>query len=148
MYKRIFLAALLASLVSLFPAGARACAIPGSYPDQPWTTHIQSITPQAAIAGINQLVYVQGYCFGDSMGTVTLNGVAVPETDIKFWTDHEIKFALPSNATTGSLAVTSQNYGNDSSKKEAVCCGDGCSDNENWPVGTQVCGNDSIGRPS
>lgn len=87
-------------------------------------------------------VYVEGYCFGDSIGSVTVGGVQV--TKFKFWKDYEIAFTLPYNATSGNLVVTSQSYGSDSSEKEAVCCGDACSDGENWPFDTQQCGNDTI----
>jgi hypothetical protein len=134
--------------VSILPARVRACAEPltSTYPSVPWTTHIQSITPQVGLAGITE-VYVQGYCFGDSVGSISIGGVAV--TDIKSWADDEIEFVVPWNATTGDLVVTSnstQDYGSDDSASESVCCGEGCSDGENWPDSgaTQECGNDVI----
>lgn len=57
---------------------------------------------------------------------------------------------MPWDATTGSLVITSQNYGSDSSLDEALCCGEGCSVGENWPGNgnpegeDQICGNDLI----
>lgn len=117
------------------PAAAHAtCYEPGNYyPPVTGTTHIESVSPQAALPGVTP-VYIQGYCFGDSQGngTVTLNGETM--TDIVFWTDAEIEFIPPDDATSGNLVVTSQSYGTDSTSLEAGCV----SSPPGW------CGNDSI----
>lgn len=140
---------LLLSAVSLFyllPPAAHACCPPTisiCTSSTTWTTHIQSITPQVGIAGVTE-VYVQGYCFGDSIGSITIGGVAV--TKINSWSDYEIEFVVPYNAKTGDLVVTSQSYGSDDSLLESLCCGEGCNVGENWPGGgdTHWCGNDVI----
>jgi hypothetical protein len=125
-------------LLFLLPSAASACAEPGIFPAVPWTTHIESITPQAGIAGITY-VYVEGYCFGDSPGSITVGGAVV--TDIVFWTDYEIEFQLPGNATTGDLVVTASSYGSDDSAKETGCPR---SSSEGWPANGYYCGNDMI----
>ncbi len=150
MSHRLFLTVCFALfLTPLLPSAARACAEPGSYPDVTWTTHIQSITPQTGIAGMTD-VYVEGYCFGKTygnssgLGFVSLGGVRVPAENVRQWTDYEIQFILPFDATTGDLVVTSSNYGHDDSETEATCCSGGCGTTEKWPTGTDVCGNDTV----
>ncbi|HEV2386751.1 MAG TPA: IPT/TIG domain-containing protein [Candidatus Acidoferrales bacterium] len=108
------------------------CWEPGAYPLTHSTTHIQSVSPQVAIAGVTE-VYIQGYCFGDTQGTgtITLNGE--PITDVVSWTDAEIEFIPPSDATSGDLVVTSSTYGQDDTATEADCA---------HPY--SFCGNDSI----
>lgn len=146
MIKRLIPLIALALLAPLCPS-AHACAEPGGSPNTLWTTHIQTITPEAGIAGITP-VYVEGYCFGNTKDKITVGGHAV--TDIISWTDYQIEFVLPADATTGNLVVTSQSYGYDSSLKESACCGEGCSDGEDWPGNgnpageDQLCGNDLI----
>jgi hypothetical protein len=78
-----------------------------TYPPVTGTTHIVSVSPQVALPGVT-VVYIQGYCFGDTQGTgsITLNGE--PMTDIVFWTDAEIAFRPPFDAASGNLVVTSQ----------------------------------------
>jgi hypothetical protein len=55
------------------------------------TTHIESVSPQVGLPGV-ALVYVQGYCFGDTkgIGSIILN--CEPMIDIVFWTDAEIEW--------------------------------------------------------
>lgn len=81
-------------------------------------TIIESIEPQAAIAGVTK-VYVLGQCFGDDPGTLTINGTAV--TNFILWSDGEIVFTVPFTATTGNLVVASSSHGSDSSANEADC---------------------------
>lgn len=107
----------------LFPVAAHAtCYEPlcCTYPPIQGTTHIESISPQVALPGVT-IVYIEGYCFGDppAIGSITLNGEAV--TDIVFWTDAEIAFRPPLDATSGNLVVTSSSYGSDSTALEANC---------------------------
>lgn len=69
---------LVACAAFLFPVAARATPYEPlccTYPPVTGTTHIESISPQVALPGIT-VVYIQGYCFGDSKGTgsITLNG--------------------------------------------------------------------------
>lgn len=68
-----------------------------TYPPVTGTTHIVSVSPQVALPGAT-VVYIQGYCFGDSKGrgSITFNGE--PITDIVFWTDSEI---TPTDLTVG-----------------------------------------------
>jgi IPT/TIG domain len=112
-------------LVALWPSQlAAAPSYCSSYP-----TIIESITPQAAIAGVTK-VYVLGTCFGDTQGSgsVTIDGTLV--TDILIWSDGEIVFTVPLFATSGNLVVTSDSYGSDTSANEGSCnnagwCGTG-----------------------
>lgn len=136
---------LVALAAFLFPVAARAaCYQPGnSYPPVQGSTHIESISPQVALAGITP-VYIQGYCFGDTQGTggITLNGEVVPATNIVFWTDAEIEFIPPLDSQSGDLVVTSSSYGSDSSADEANCPGNYIN-GENW----DYCGNGEIHSP-
>jgi hypothetical protein len=68
---------------------------------------------------------------------VTLNGELM--TNIVFWTDAEIEFIPPFEATSGDLVVTSSSYGSDSSANEAGCPGNYIN-GEEW----DYCGNDEI----
>ena len=90
---------------------------PSTYP-----TVIESIEPQAAVAGVTK-VYVLGQCFGDNPGALTVNGT--PVTDFSLWSDGEIVITVPFTATSGNLVVTSSNYGSDSSANEADCANAG-----------------------
>jgi hypothetical protein len=68
----------------LFPVAARAtCYEPlcCTYPPVTGTTHIESVSPQVALPGVT-VVYIEGYCFGDTQGSgsITLNGE--PMTDV------------------------------------------------------------------
>lgn len=56
-------------------------------------------------------VYVQGYCFGDSQGTISVGGAAV--TNIFSWTDFETEFIVPTPHTRDCaiLSWTSDSYG-------------------------------------
>lgn len=102
-------------LVAFWPSHlAAAPSYCSSYP-----TTIESITPQAGIAGVTQ-VYVLGTCFGDTQGTgtVTINGT---QAEVSLWSDGEIVFTVPFTATTGHLVVTSNSNGYDSSALEADC---------------------------
>lgn len=94
----------------LFPVAAHgSCYQPlcCAYPPVTGTTHIVSVSPQVALPGAT-VVYIQGYCFGDSQGggSIKLNGE--PMTDIAFWTDAEIAFRPLLDATSGKLEVISQ----------------------------------------
>lgn len=107
----------------LFPVRAHAdCYEPlcCTYPPVQGTTHIESVSPQVALPGAT-VVYIEGYCFGDSQGSgsITLNGE--PMTDIVFWTDAEIAFRPPFDAASGNLVVNSQSYGSDSTAQETNC---------------------------
>ncbi|HEV2386228.1 MAG TPA: IPT/TIG domain-containing protein [Candidatus Acidoferrales bacterium] len=115
----LFPSAMLIFLVS--PVALATCHKPGqTYPPVQGTTHIESVSPQVGLAGVAR-VYIQGYCFADGQGTgsVTLNGETV--TNIVTWTDAEIEFIPPLDATTGNLVVTSASYGSDSTANEAAC---------------------------
>jgi len=106
-------------LVAFWPSHlAAAPSYCSSYP-----TTIESITPQAGIAGVTQ-VYVLGTCFGDTQGTgsVTVDG---KPADVSVWSDGEIVFTVPVTATTGHLVVTSNSNGYDSSALEADCANAG-----------------------
>jgi IPT/TIG domain len=111
---------LLTLLVALWPS--QLVATPPSYCSS-YPATIESITPQAGIAGVTQ-VYVLGTCFGDSQGTgsVKINGTPA---DVSTWSDGEIVFTVPVTATTGNLVVTSDSDGYDSSAKEADCANAG-----------------------
>ncbi|MEJ2010281.1 MAG: hypothetical protein P8Z30_19360 [Acidobacteriota bacterium] len=134
---------LVAFAVFLFPVAARgSCYEPlcCTYPPVQGTTHIESVSPQVALPGVTR-VYIEGYCFGDSQGSgsITLNGEVM--TDIVFWTDAEIEFIPPDDATSGNLVVTSSNYGSDSTAQEANCVS---SSNENLNIEPDYCGNGEI----
>lgn len=127
----------------LFPAAAcGSCYEPPccTYPPVQGTTHIESVSPQVALPGVTR-VYIEGYCFGDSQGngSITLNGEVM--TDIVFWTDAEIEFIPPDDATSGNLVVTSSSYGSDSTTKEANCVS---SSNDNINIEPDYCGNGEI----
>lgn len=112
-------------LVSFWPAQlAAAPSYCSSYP-----TTIESITPQAGIAGVTK-VYVLGTCFGDAQGSGSVKIKGIPATDYSLWSDGEIIFTVPVTAQTGNLVVTSDSDGSDSSANEADCakvgwCGTG-----------------------
>ena len=68
----------LAFAAFLFPLSAQGtCYEPlcCTYPPVTGTTHIESVSPQVALPGVT-VVYIQGYCFGDSKGSgsIILNG--------------------------------------------------------------------------
>lgn len=139
----------LALAAFLFPAVARgSCYEPLCCTNPPVTgaTHIESVSPQVALPGVT-VVYIQGYCFGDPPAggiippgaSITLNGEVM--TDIVFWTDAEIGFIPPDDATSGNLVVTSPSYGSDSTTNEANCVS---SSNENLNIEPDYCGNDKI----
>lgn len=131
----------LAFAAFLFPLPAHGtCYEPLCCTDPPvqGTTHIESVSPQVALPGVT-VVYIQGYCFGDTQGggSIKLNGEAM--TDIVFWSDAEIAFRPPLDTTSGNLVVNSQSYGSDSTANEANC-------QYNPPPGytPDYCGNDEI----
>ncbi|HET9179353.1 MAG TPA: hypothetical protein VFQ24_13430 [Terriglobia bacterium] len=113
----------------LFPVAAHAtcyeplcCTLPVT-----GTTHIESISPQVALPGVT-VVYIKGYCFGDTQGTGSIKLVdpvtgntQTTITDILFWTDAEIAFRVPFDAISDKLVVNSQSYGSDDTYKEANC---------------------------
>jgi hypothetical protein len=82
--------------------------------NQPATT-IFNINPQVAIPEVTW-VYIVGSCFGDSQGSVKINGV--PASNIFLWSDGEIVFQVPLGAQNGVLEVDSLNYGSDTSANE------------------------------
>jgi IPT/TIG domain len=136
----LFSPVLLVPLIFLFSLAARGtCYGPGNYyPPVQGTTHIESISPQVALPGVTP-VFIQGYCFGDGRGSgsITLSGETM--TNIVFWTDAEIEFIPPFDATSGNLVVTSSSYGSDSSANEA-----GCPGNYVGGVNWDYCGNGEI----
>jgi len=137
MRRLLCFALLLCSIVVVLPSYSSATCTSN------WTTIIESIQPQTALAGVTQ-VYVMGAGFGESQqggsstpptGTsLTINGVAVPvatvgSPGITSWSDGEIVFTVPYTAASGDLSVTGCN-GSDDSTNESDCnnygeCGNG-----------------------
>ncbi len=103
----------LAPLALLHPAPSLAC--PG-FQGGPAQAVINGVSPQVGIAGITY-VYINGYCFGSSAGTITLNGETM--IDVPIWNDAEIEFQLPFDATSGDLVVTTTCCGADSTQIES-----------------------------
>lgn len=66
---------------------------------------ISSIAPPSAPVG--GTVQLSGYGFGGAEGTVSVNGI---QPAIDSWNDTSITFAVPQNATTGPVTVTTDGY--------------------------------------
>lgn len=147
MRRAFFLILSLVFLVLLFPEMSLAGCNDNTGATGPV---IKGVSPQVGIAGITN-VYINGYCFGTSVGTITLNGEAM--NAILIWNDAEIEFELPFDATSGNLVVITTCCGSDSTQYESQFTNRGNNNvDANFEVKTPnnppLCCNDSVSPPA